>query len=138
MQDLHCSFKNTRARDLLSHAISQFPIYPFTISENKARLKKSWDASAPFTDLFKCTLEVQECATNKGRPIDDRKTTTEVYTVIYQMGILTEDCEKWNERPNVDSIWKNFQSQFIDAQQRCGGGRIRPPIRQDSTGLTRC
>ena len=43
---------------------------------------------------------------------------TEVYTVIYQMVILTEDCEKWDKRNNVDKKWGNFQSHFTDAHQK--------------------
>ena len=32
MWDLHRGFQNTRARDILAHAIAQFPIDPFMIS----------------------------------------------------------------------------------------------------------
>ena len=61
------------------------------ISEKKARIKESWDSSAPFADLVNRAFEVQEFTLDAGRPIDDREIMTEVYTVIYQTGIMTED-----------------------------------------------
>ena len=43
-----------------------------------------------------------------GSKIDDKEIMTELYTVIYQTGILAEDCKKWYECPNVDKTWSNF------------------------------
>ena len=51
-------------------------------------------------------------------PINDRQIMTEVYTIIYKTGILTEDREKWNERPNVDKTWENLHTHFMDAQRK--------------------
>ena len=42
---------------------------------------------------------------------------TEVYTIIYHTGILTEYCEKWDDCPNVDKMWAKFQTHFTDVQQ---------------------
>ena len=118
MRDLYCRFQNTLARDLLARAITQCLIGPFMISENKERLTEAWEASTPFTDLVEHTFEVQEFVSDAGRPIDDREIMTEVYTIIYQMGILTEDFEKWDERPNVGKTCANFEKNFTDAQQK--------------------
>ena len=42
----------------------------------------------------------------------------EVYTVIYQTGIVIEDVEKWDERPKVGKTWVKFNIHFADAQQK--------------------
>ena len=118
MRDLHHGFQSAQARDLLEHAITQFPINLFMISENKVRLKEAWDTRSPFVELVERAFEVQESASDAGWPIDDRKIMTEVYAFIYQTGILTEDCEKWDVRPNLDKPWAKFQMHFTDAQRK--------------------
>ena len=34
------------------------------------------------------------------------------------MGLLTEDCEKWDDRPNVNNMWEKLQSYFTDVQRK--------------------
>ena len=72
MRDLHHGFQSAQARDLLAHAITQFLINLFMISENKVRLKEAWDARSPYADLVERAFRVQEFASDAGRPIDDR------------------------------------------------------------------
>ena len=76
--ELHRSFKKMRVRDLLSHAIVQYPIDPFMISENKLRIKEVWGASAPFADLVESAFEIQDFALDVGRQIHDEEIITEV------------------------------------------------------------
>ena len=59
IQYLHRRFQNTQTHYILTHAITQCPINPFMISENKAWLKESWDASALFEGLVERAFEVQ-------------------------------------------------------------------------------
>ena len=117
MRETHSGFKNTRERDLLAHTIAQCPINPFMIYKNKKCLKESWDAISPFTDLIERVFDVQEFASDTWRPIDNGEIMTKVYTVIYQIGILKEDCEKWDERPNVDEMRAKLQLHFTDVQR---------------------
>ena len=67
-----------RVRDILAHKIVHCPINPFIISENKARLKEAWDASAPFVELVERAFKVQACVLDAGQPIDYGEILTEV------------------------------------------------------------
>ena len=71
MWDLRFSLQNMQDWDLLAHTIKKWPIDPFMISSNKARLEEAWDASAPFSDLVERAFKVQEFASDVGRPIGD-------------------------------------------------------------------
>ena len=117
MRDVNHGYQNIRARDILVHTIAHCPIDPFVILENKARLQEAWDACSPFEELVERAFEIQEFVSDAGQPINDGEIMTEVYTVTYETGILTEDCEKWDDQPNMDKTWANLQMHFTDAQQ---------------------
>ena len=113
-------------------------IDPFIISENKAQFKEAWDAITPFTDLIYRAFEVQEFASDAGRPINDREIMAEVYTVIYQTGILMEDFKNWDECPNVEKRGRTSRHTSRIYSRRCGEGISRQKSRHDSTGQKRC
>ena len=104
MRDLHHGFQNMQAQDLLAHMIAQCPTDPFMISENKAQLKEAWDARASFVYLVERAFKVQVLDLDTERTVDSGEIMTEVYAIIYHTGILTEDCEKWDETFNTDKI----------------------------------
>ena len=41
---------------------------------------------------------------------------TELYTLTYQTGLLTEYFENWDELPNLDKLWADFQTHFTDVK----------------------
>ena len=104
MRYLHSVFQNMQAQDLLAHMIAQCPTDPFMISENKAQLKEAWDARASFVYLVERAFKVQVLDLDTERTVDSGEIMTEVYAIIYHTGILTEDCEKWDEPLNTDKI----------------------------------
>ena len=47
-----------------------------------------WDPNWPFSELIECIFEVREFASDAQHPIDEKYLMAELYTVLYQTGVL--------------------------------------------------
>ena len=93
------------------------------LSKNTKRLKESWDPNRPFAEIIEHDFGVREFVSEAQCLINENEVMTELYTVIYQTSVLTEDCEKWNNRPTGDKMRENFQTHFTDAQHKMKRGQ---------------
>jgi hypothetical protein len=114
----HHGFQNVRAKDMLHHCFDECPIDSHMILENETRLTAEWDANRPFADLIQRRTAVNEFADDAGRPIIDNKGMDALYTVIFNTGVMCEECEKWEDTEALDKTYKNFKTHFTAAQRK--------------------
>ena len=98
-----------------NHAVPDQPVYDL---RKQGAAQGGMGHQIPLCGTSGARLRGPRVCFGRGWPIDDRKIMTEVYAFIYQTGILTEDCEKWDVRPNLDKPWAKFQMHFTDAQRK--------------------
>ena len=64
---------------------------------NCSKLSESLDANRPIQELVQRFLEIQEFANNGGRKISNEDIVDTIYTLVYNMGLLYDDCDKWDD-----------------------------------------
>ena len=62
--------------------------------------------------------EIQEFANNRGRTIAYEDIVDTIYTLVYNTGLLYDDCDKWDDKKHDKKTWANFQAHFQEAQRK--------------------
>ena len=62
--------------------------------------------------------EVQEFANNGGGTITDKDILDTIYTLLYNTGLLYDNCDKLDDRQRDGKTWANFQAHFQSAQRK--------------------
>ena len=60
-------------------------------------MSEPWDANRLFQELVQQVQEIQEFANNGGRKISNEDIVDTIYTLVYNMGLLYDDCDKWDD-----------------------------------------
>ena len=81
-------------------------------------MSEPWDANRPFQELLQRVQEIQELADDGGRTIADEDIVDKIYTLVYTMGLLYDDCDKWDKKQRDEKTWANFQAHFQSAQHK--------------------
>jgi hypothetical protein len=114
----HRGFQSTRVRTMLQHCFDECPIDSHMIMENEGRLMAEWDPNRPFADLIQQATAAHEFTADAGRPITDDHVMDALYTVIFNTGVMCEECKKWEDRAVADRIYTNFKTHFATAQRK--------------------
>jgi hypothetical protein len=114
----HRGFQNVRARAMLQHCFDECPIDSHMIMENETRLTADWDANRPFANLIQRATAVHEFANDAGRTITDNKVMDALYTVIFNTGVMCEECEKWEDKATAEKTYADFKTHFTTAQRK--------------------
>jgi uncharacterized coiled-coil protein SlyX len=88
------------------------------IMENETRLTVEWDPNRPFSDLDQGATAVHEFANDAGRPITNNRVMDALYTVIFNTGVMCNECEKWEDKAVADRTYENFKTHFATAQRK--------------------
>ena len=84
---------------------------------NCSKLSEPWDTNMPFQELVQRVQEIQEFANDRGQTIADEDIVDTIYTLVYNMGLFNNDCDKWDDKKCDDKNWANFQAHFQAAQR---------------------
>jgi hypothetical protein len=63
-------------------------------------------------------MAVHKFANDAGRPITDNKVTDALYTVIFNTGVMCEECEKWEDKATAFKTYEHFKTHFAMAQRK--------------------
>ena len=50
--------------------------------------------------------------------IVDEDIVDTTYTLVYNTGLLYDDCNKWNKKQRDEKTWANFQAHFQSEQRK--------------------
>ena len=68
----------------------------------------------PFFEIIQIIHDIQDFPIDAGHPITYPDILDKLYTVIYQKGVMCDDCKKWDERPDVEKTWTDSQDNFTE------------------------
>ena len=75
--------------------------------------------------------------------IADKDIVDTIYTMVYNMGLFYDNCDKWDDRKRNEKTWENFQAHFQAAHCKfkrnqkvstCAGGYHRSNNPRDMDG----
>jgi hypothetical protein len=110
-------FAQVSLREMFLHLFNNYSqLDGMQIHKNRQRLYEPWDPSSRIEDLIGHLEDVQELATDAGRPIPDTDVVDASYSSIYTCGLYDDECKTWEARPDADRTWSNFKRHFLEAQ----------------------
>ena len=65
---------------------------------NHSKLLEPWDANIPFQELVQRLQEIQQFTNNGGWTIADEDIVDTIYTLVYNTGLLYDDCNIWDDK----------------------------------------
>ena len=85
---------------------------------NRAKLSEPWDAKRPFQELVQRVQEIQEFANDGGQTIANKDIVNMIYTLVYNTGLLYDDCKKWDKKQRDEKTWAKLQAHLQSAHQK--------------------
>ena len=86
------------------------------IKQKKSKIYKLWDLSLPLENLISCSSTIQEYATNGRHPISEHEIVNAVYTVVFDTGVLFDNCNDLDDKYEGEKTWETFKFHHIDAK----------------------
>ena len=119
--DLNRGFTHLRVRDIVVHLFMEYgQVENQDLVGNRSKLSEPWDANRPFQELVKRVQEIQKFANDGGRTIFDEDIVNTIYTLVYNTGLVYDDCDKWDDKQHDKKPGRTSRRTY---RQRSGSTR---------------
>jgi hypothetical protein len=88
------------------------------LRENDRKMEQPWNTDMPFQTIIKQINDAIAVASAGGDPLSAKRILRTAYLLVYDTGLYYEDLEKWDEEPETNKTWDNFQKHMRAAQTK--------------------
>jgi hypothetical protein len=118
LRSKYVGFQNRSTRDILDHLYSTYAnISASQLLENDTQMKTSYGANQPIELFFDQIEDAVDFADAGESPYTPVQVTNIAYQLVFQTGLLPDECKLWKRRSVANKTWDAFKTEFALAHQ---------------------